>query len=96
MAQIVRPNPKQDQHQAVPMISADEARKMTDEARFAMSGYAGVMNTIIRETASDGGDQARMLISAEMADQASDYLIGHGFRVVCNKDETGALIVAAW
>lgn len=96
MAQTVRPNPKQYQHQEIHMISAEEARKMTNEARFVRSGSAEVMNTIIRDIASDGGARARMLISAEMADQARDYLTGYGFRVACNQDATGVLIVAEW
>lgn len=96
MAQTVRPNPKQDQHQATHMISAEEARKMTNEARFVMSGSAEAMNAIIRDIASDGGARARMLISEEMADHARDYLTGYGFRVTCNKDATGVLIVAEW
>lgn len=96
MAQTVRPNPKQDQHQAIPMISAGEARRITEDSKFSNSGYPALINSTIREVAAKGECQARMLIPEEVAEQAAAYLIAHGFRVVSGKGMTGILITAAW
>lgn len=80
----------------VPAITANEARRITNNSKFASSGFADLINSTIRETAENGETEAHMLIPAEIAEQAADFLTASGFRVVSEMSLTGVVITAAW
>ena len=96
MAQNVCPKPKQEQQQEIPMISANEARQVTNSAQFNKSGYAALMNSTIREVAAKGESEAKMLIPVQVAEQSARFLEQHGFRVTAQMAMTGMVITAAW
>lgn len=79
-----------------PMVSANDARRITNNAKFSSSGYAELINSTIREVAAKGDDKAAMLIPVNIAQQAEDFLVAHGFRVVSEMFMTGMVITAAW
>lgn len=93
MAQAVNSKPRE---QEVPMISANEARRITDSAQFSKSGYAALMNSTIREFAAKGESEAHMLIPVNVSEQAAKFLEQYGFRVVAKMTMTGMLVTAAW
>ena len=95
MAQTVCPKAKQEQ-QEVPMISANEARQITNSAQFNKSGYAALMNSTIREVAAKGESEAKMLVPVQVSEQAARFLEQHGFRVTAQMAMTGMVLTAAW
>lgn len=80
----------------IPMISANEARNMTDAAQFRKSGYECLINSAIREVAANGKDFATILIPDDIAEQAAKFLTSHGFRVGVENAAIGTVITAAW
>lgn len=80
----------------VPMISANEARRITDSTKFSNSGYAALINSTIREVAGNGKAEAPMLVPVNVAEQAVQFLEHHGFRVKSEMTMTGMVITAAW
>lgn len=81
---------------ATEMISANEARRITDSANFRKSGFADLINSTIRDAASKGESEAAMLIPENVANEAAKFLEQHGFRVILGHMLTGALVTAAW
>lgn len=79
-----------------PMISATEARCITDNAKFAKYGYAELINSTIREVAANGEDEASMLVPVKIAEQAIKFLETNGFRVVSEMSMTGMVVTAFW
>lgn len=85
-----------DKQAEVNMISANEARKITDSVNFKNSGFASLINSTIRDAASKGESRAEMLIPENVARDAVRFLEQNGFRVVLGHMLTGALVIAAW
>lgn len=81
---------------ATEMISANEARKITDSVNFKNSGYADLINSTIRDAAGKGESRAEMLVPENVGRDAARFLEQHGFRVVLGHMLTGALVIAAW
>lgn len=81
---------------ASPMISAAEARRITDNSKFAKSGYAELINSTIREVAAEGESEAPMLVPVSIAEQAMKFLESNGYRVVSEMSMTGVVVTAAW
>ena len=79
-----------------PMISATEARRITDSSKFSKSGYAELINSTIREVAAKGESEAPMLVPVNIAEQAIMFLESNGFRVVSEMSMTGMVVTAAW
>lgn len=78
------------------MINVNEARKISDEANFAKSGYAELLDTTIRDIAKEGGTKICMVVPTEVAESTAEFLQKHGFRVVADRCITGITITAAW
>lgn len=85
-----------DKQSATEMISANEARKITDSVNFKNSGFASLIASTIRDAAGKGESQAAMLIPENVAEEAAKFLEQNGFRVVMGHMMTGALVTAAW
>lgn len=94
MAQTVCPKSKQEQRAA--LISANEARRITNNAQFEKSPYVALMDSTIREVAAKGESEAKMLIPVQVSEQAAKYLEQYGFRVVAQMAMTGMVLTAAW
>ncbi len=78
------------------MISANEARRITDAANFEKSGLAGLINSTVRGVASGGQDSAVLLIPQNIVNCTVEFLEKHGFRVIVDTHNTGAMVTVAW
>lgn len=83
--------------QAATMISASEARRITDAANFEKSGAANSLNILIRKAADNGDTHIGLHMEERLADQAADFLTQHGFRVAVDKSASdGVKLVRAY
>ncbi len=80
----------------ISMISADEARHITDAVNFAKSDLAATMNIAIRKTANMGKNRVNVWVETDLADAAAQFLTEHGFRVVVKNDIAGFIVEATW
>ena len=78
---------------ATEMISANEARKITDSVNFRKSGFIKLIDSAIREAAGAGQSEATMLIPENVAGEVMIFLEQHGFRVIADQLP---LLTAAW
>ena len=68
------------------MFDANEARKLTETARYAQSEEAKEILNAIKAAASDGKDKTSFVISDTAAVKRIEHLlILRGFRLVCSQ-----------
>lgn len=80
----------------VSMISANDARKITDDAQFRKSGYASLIDAVIREASAGGKSEVSILFPPNVAEQAAQFIVDHGFRITAKITTDSVVITAAW
>lgn len=80
----------------VEMVSAAEARKITERASFQNSPFVALINSSIRDAASNGKSEANILVPMAVADDAAKFLEQHGFKVSGGVTMTGVVITVHW
>lgn len=79
------------------MVSATEARVLTDKAKFAASGFAALAESTIKEAAAKGEEEASMLIPLNVVADMVRFLNDNGYEeIVITGTITGALVSVAW
>ena len=79
------------------MITAPEAKVLTQKAKFAKSAYPHLVDVAVREACDNGEDTVEVLIPMDVVPDMVTYLCDHGFEeVVVTGTITGAMISIAW
>lgn len=79
------------------MISASEAKVLTRKAQFAVSGYAQLAESTIREACEKGEDNATILVPVCVVDDMLHFLADNGYEeCIITGAITGAMVTVAW
>ena len=79
------------------MITASEAKVLTQKEKFAKSAYPHLVDAAVREACDNGEDTAEVLIPLDVVPDMVTYLCDHGFEeVVVTGAITGAVVAIAW
>ena len=79
------------------MISVNEAKALSRKARFAVSGFADLAESNIRDACANGEDEASILIPLDVVNDMVMFLADNGYKdIVITGAITGAIVTVAW
>lgn len=79
------------------MISAVEAKTISNKAQFAKSGWAHLAESTIKEACENGEDSATILLPLSVVEDMLHFLTDNGYEeCIVTGAITGAMVTVAW